>query len=157
MLLLLVLVLPLGCSDRWRSAAPRTVQLGESQLAFQATMVTLRQHRYSIAAYDPVRGFGRVTAKTDAEKGDPERLSSIELQTYADGAMRVSVGGRLVKADKGVMHRKLSDEVDQLVAAIHHNATAMYYAAHPVAPPPAPAATAPAVAPPAPPPREPSR
>lgn len=122
LLLIFWVVLLLSACSRWSPNLTRVVQLGDPALAFDAAQMTLQANGYQIISQDPRRGV--LQARSLIDPG--EEGSQIRLQIYADGSVRASLSGRLVKVDQSLVHHKLAAEVDQLMARIRHNANRLY-------------------------------
>jgi hypothetical protein len=86
--------------------------------AYEALHVILQHHGYIVRVDDPERLYVQVIAKVDGQKGDPDKMSFISFQGYQDGSLMITAHGRHVKEEKGVVHRKLHAELEQLANAL---------------------------------------
>jgi hypothetical protein len=104
------------------------MHLGGPLLAYEATLATLHLQGYPVDRRDPHRGRIVVPSKVDQKPGraNSDRLSWITFQAYRDGSLSISASGYHVKADEGLMHRKLAAEIEDLRHSIYQQARAMY-------------------------------
>jgi len=120
--LLLCVALLLAACSRWSPNLTRVVYLGDPALAFDAAQLTLQANGYQIISQDSRRGVLQARSIIDAG----EEGSRIHLQVHADGSLRASLSGRLVKVDQDLVHHKLAAEVDELMARIRQKAHQLY-------------------------------
>jgi hypothetical protein len=136
-LALLTFVIMLSCAcNRWEPNVPRQLAFTDPITAHEATLATLRLRGYTLLENDPGRHFVRVLAQTGST--DSSGGSYLNFQIFPNGVLTVTATGRLVRDGGGSIHRKLAEEMDDLVAEIVRTTHAMVRSTPPLVPMPPP-------------------
>jgi hypothetical protein len=117
-----------ACGDgRWVPNTPHEAQLADPQVTFNAALQLLRSRGYQIVEMDPPRGYIRVQSMLDGDTrivggfgsvALVNRVSHIMFQVAPNGRLVVTAMGYHVRDNNTVMHRKLAEEIDDLLKAI---------------------------------------
>jgi hypothetical protein len=108
--------------NRWRPGHPRQVALGSPDVAFDATLATLKLEQYRIESVDEHHYTIHARAKLDQHKDDA--VTMLTFQVYDDDVLEVTFHGRHVREGGKMIHRKLETELDELLRLIHRAAIA---------------------------------
>jgi hypothetical protein len=111
--------------DRWQPGYPRQVPLGSPDVAFDATMQTLKVERYFIQSVDDAHYTIHAFSKIDGKKNKLDTV--LTFQIYDDGVLEVTCRGRLVRQEgrEVFIHRKLEEEIETLMRQIRQTAVSL--------------------------------